>query len=91
MPVRLEPAALRSQVKHSTTEPLRSLKIQSHPSFYGWIFFKRSKAANSVVGDGIWQKFKLTQAFMVVLITCKNYEDQFKKESTRVLTTFLPS
>ena len=24
-PVRLEPAALRSQVKHSTTEPLRSL------------------------------------------------------------------
>ena len=27
MPVRLEPAALRSRVKHSTTEPLRSLKI----------------------------------------------------------------
>ena len=25
MPVRLEPAALRSRVKHSTTEPLRSL------------------------------------------------------------------
>ena len=24
-PVRLEPAALRSRVKHSTTEPLRSL------------------------------------------------------------------
>ena len=24
MPVRLEPAALRSRVKHSTTEPLRS-------------------------------------------------------------------
>ena len=26
-PVRLEPAALRSRVKHFTTEPLRSLKI----------------------------------------------------------------
>ena len=25
-PVRLEPAALRSRVKHSTTEPLRSLE-----------------------------------------------------------------
>ena len=25
-PVRLEPVALRSRVKHSTTEPLRSLK-----------------------------------------------------------------
>ena len=28
MPVRLEPAAPRPQVKHSTTEPLRSLKKQ---------------------------------------------------------------
>ena len=27
-PVRLEPAALRSQVKHSTTEPLRSLFVE---------------------------------------------------------------
>ena len=27
-PVRLEPAALRSRVKHSTTEPLRSLPYQ---------------------------------------------------------------
>ena len=26
-PVRLEPAALRSRVKHSTTEPLRSQKL----------------------------------------------------------------
>ena len=26
-PVRLEPAALRSRVKHSTTEPLRSLSL----------------------------------------------------------------
>ena len=28
-PVRLEPAALRSRVKHSTTEPLRSLDRQT--------------------------------------------------------------
>ena len=28
-PVRLEPAALRSRVKHSTTEPLRSLNYQT--------------------------------------------------------------
>ena len=47
-------------------------------------------AAYSVVGDGIWQKFKLFQAFMVVLVTCKNDEDPFNNESTRVLTTFLP-
>ena len=33
-------------------------------------------------------KFKLIQAFIVVLITCKNDEDQSKHELTRVLTTF---
>ena len=27
-PVRLEPATLRSRVKHSTTEPLRSLVVE---------------------------------------------------------------
>ena len=32
-PVRLEPAAPRSRVKHSTTEPLRSRKIKGSTSF----------------------------------------------------------
>ena len=45
---------------------------------------------NSVVGDGIWQKLKLIQAFMVVLVTCKNDKDPYKNEGTRVLITFLP-
>ena len=36
------------------------------------------------------QKFKLIQALMVVFVTCKNDEDPFKNESTRVPTTFLP-
>ena len=35
-------------------------------------------------------KFKLIQALIVVLIVCKNEEDPFKIESTRVVTTFLP-
>ena len=29
-------------------------------------------ATNFVVGDGIWPKFELIQAFMIVLVTCKN-------------------
>ena len=33
---------------------------------------------------------KLIQALIVVLIICKNEEDPFKIESTRVVTTFLP-
>ena len=37
-------------------------------------------AANSVVGDGILTKFKLIQAFMVVLVTCKNEEGSSKNE-----------
>ena len=53
-------------------------------------FFRCSRAANSVVGDGIFTKFKLIQAFMVVLVTCKNEEDAFKNEGTRVVTQFLP-
>ena len=30
---------------------------------------------------------KLIQAFMVVLVTCKNEEDPIKKEGARVVTT----
>ena len=39
--------------------------------------------------DGILTKFKLIQAFIVGLIVCKNEEDPFKIERTRVVTTFL--
>ena len=40
--------------------------------------------------DGILTKFKLIQALIVVLIVCKNEEDPFKIESTRVVATFFP-
>ena len=46
-------------------------------------------AANSIIGDGILTKFKLIQAFIVVLLICKNEYDLFKIENTRVVTTFL--
>ena len=52
--------------------------------------FEHQFSANSVVGGGVGRKFKLVQAFMVVLVTCKNDEDQSKNEHTRVLTTFVP-
>ena len=35
-------------------------------------------------------KFELIQAFMNVLLTCKNEVDQIKNEGTRVFTRFLP-
>ena len=54
------------------------------------LYFRRSRAANSVAGGGMWPKIKLVQNFMGVLVTCKNEEDPFKNEGARVVTTDLP-
>ena len=42
------------------------------------LVFWRSRADNSEVSDGIWQKFELFQIFMHVLVSCKNEEDPMK-------------
>ena len=43
--------------------------------------FKCPRAANSIICDGIWQKFKLMQACMVVLDSYKNDEYPFENEA----------
>ena len=53
-------------------------------------FFRCSRAANSIKGDGTLTKFKPIQAFIFALVICKNEYDLFKFESTRVVSTFLP-
>ena len=53
-------------------------------------FFRHSRAANSEVSYGILPKFELIQAFIVVLVTCKNKEDPIKIEGAIVLTRFSP-
>ena len=73
-------------------------KIQSKMKLLEWSqqgyniyqFLRCSRAANSLIGDGILTKLILIQAFIVVLLICKNEHDLFKFESTRVVTTFLP-
>ena len=35
----------------------------------------------------IWRKLELIQAFMHVLVTCKNEDDSVKNERARVVTT----
>ena len=57
---------------------------------YVVVFFIRSRAINSVVSGGIMPKFELIQAFIVVLVTCKNEEDPIKNDGSRVLTRFSP-
>ena len=75
--------------------PARMKKIQSKIKELEWsqhylLIFRRSRAANSEVSDGILPKFKPIQAFIVDLVTCKNEEDSLKNEGTRLVTSFLP-
>ena len=51
------------------------------------VVFRCSRAANSVVSDGICPKFKLIHTFMHVLVTYKDEENQMKNEGSRVVTT----
>ena len=43
-----------------------------------YLIFRRSRAANSEVSDGILPKIKNVRAFMVSLVICKNEEDPSK-------------
>ena len=51
------------------------------------IFSRRSKADNSAVLGSVWPNYENLRYIMVVLVTCKNEEDQFTNEGARVLTT----
>ena len=60
--------------------PASIKKIRSKMKVLEWNniiqeFFRRARADNSSVGVGIWTKFELIQAFMHVLVTCKNEDD----------------
>ena len=72
--------------------PASMKKIRSKMSGHNIIqqFFRRARADNSGVGVGIWPKFELIQAFMHVLVTCKNEDDRIKNEGASVFTRFLP-
>ena len=68
-------------IKNQSTRELTSLQLD---------FFRRSRAADSEIGCGIPPKFKIVQAFMIVLIICKNKKDPIKNDGSRVLTRFSP-
>ena len=65
-------------------------KIEALECYIIHRFFRRARADNSGVGGGIWPKFELIQAFMHVLVTCKNEDDRFKNAGARVFTRYLP-
>ena len=51
-------------------------------------FFRRVRAANSVVHGRIWPNFKLIQALMYVIITCKYEKDHIKNNREKVAKPF---
>ena len=51
-------------------------------------FFRRLRAANSVISCWIWPNFKLIQANMYVIITCKYEKDPIKNNREKKATMF---
>ena len=70
-------------------DPIKNEDARVLTRLYLGFFFRRSRAANSEVSGGIQPKFKLIQAFIVVLVSYKNEEDPIKNEGDRVLTSLL--
>ena len=66
--------------------------METHFSHYKSMgkFFRRSRAANSVVSGPIWPKFELVRDFMHVLVTCKYKKDRIKSNREKVETPFSP-
>ena len=53
---------------------------QHFPVISLWEFFRRSRAANSVVSCPIWPKFELVRDFMHGFVTCKYKKDRIKNK-----------
>ena len=53
-------------------------------------FSRRSRAANSYVPGWILPNLEPIRDFMVILVTCKNKEEQIKNKGARVVTRFSP-
>ena len=50
------------------------------------VYFRCLSAANSLVSEGIWPKFKIIHTFMYFLVTYKDKENQMNNEGARVVT-----
>ena len=70
-------------------DPIKNEDARVFTRLYVFFLFRRSRAANSEVSGGILPKLELIQTFIVVLVICKNEEDQIKNEGARVLTSLL--
>ena len=81
-PVRLEPAALRSRVKHSTTEPLRSL----YSSIAIILMGKRELVA---LLKSAWCLVMVERLFLVVLRGCLQFVVVVFPDHTHLLFLYI--
>ena len=66
-------------------DPIKNEGTRVLTRLYVWFFFfRRSRAAYSEVIGRILPRFELIQAFIVVLVTCKNKEYPIENEGARI-------
>ena len=68
---------------------MKALERSKHQNIIQ-LCFRRSSAANSVIGSLVWRIIILIEAFMGVIDTCKTEEDPFQNECSRVVIKDLP-
>ena len=76
----------KDQMKNSGENVMTSF---SPLEVYG-VFFRCSRAANSVVHGRISPNFELIQALMYIIITCKYEMNPIKNVQENVMTPFFP-
>ena len=67
-----------------------NVKTSFSPLLVYWIFFRRSRAANSVVHGQISPNFELIQALMYIIVTCKYEMNLIKDIRENVMMPFFP-
>ena len=65
-------------VCNNEEDPIKNEGARVVTTLFIVFFFRSSRAANSEVREGILLKFKLIQAFIIGLVTCKNEEELSK-------------
>ena len=73
--------------KDPNKNSLQNVMTSFFPLYVYGNFFRRSRAANSVVGGLNWPKFELIQDSMHVLITCKFEKDRINSNGEKVVTS----
>ena len=59
-------------------DPIKNEDARVFTTLY--INFSDASADNARVGGGVWPKFEPIQAFMFILVICKNKDDSIKNE-----------